>query len=67
MERQEYLEIITEEEYKLINELVQNGKLQEYHYLVEMFDQEKEALANSMNKTPSEIYDVIIYDYLKNS
>lgn len=65
MERQEYLEIITEEEYKLINELVQNGKLQEYHYLVEMFDQEKEALANSMNKTPSEIYDVIIYDYLK--
>ncbi len=65
MERQEYLEIITEEEYKLINELVQNGKLQEYHYLVEMFDQEKENLVNNMNKTPKEIYNGIISTYLK--
>ena len=65
MERQEYLEIITEEEYKLINELVQNGKLQEYHYLVEMFDREKDELVNNMSKTPEEIYDGIIADYLK--
>lgn len=65
MERQEYLEIITEEEYKLINELVQNGKLQEYYYLIEMFDQEKENLVNNMNKTPKEIYNGIISTYLK--
>lgn len=65
MERQEYLEIITEEEYKLINELVQNGKLQEYYYLIEMFDQEKENLVNNMNKTPKEIYNGIISLYLK--
>ena len=65
MERQKYLEIIKDEEYKLINELVQNGKLQDYHYLVEMFDREKDELVNNMSKTPEEIYDGIIADYLK--
>lgn len=65
MEKEKYLGIIIEEEYKLINELVQNGKLQNYHYLVEMFNQEKEFLAGNMDKTPKEIYDEITYDYLK--
>ena len=65
MEKQEYLGIITEEEYKLINELIQNGKLQEYRYLVEMFDKEKNELASYMDKTPEEVYDAIIADYLK--
>ena len=65
MEKKEYLNIITLEEYKLINELVQNGKLQNYHYLVEMFDKEKNDLLNNMNKTPNEIYDLITYDYFK--
>ena len=65
MEKKEYLNIITLEEYKLINELVQNGKLQNYHYLVEMFGKEKNDLLNNMNKTPNEIYDLITYDYFK--
>ena len=65
MEKQEYLGIITEEEYKLINELIQNGKLKEYRYLVEMFDKEKSDLAFMINKTPNEIYNYIINDYLK--
>ncbi len=65
MEKQEYLGIITEEEYKLINELVQNGKLQEYRYLVEMFEKEKGELASMMDKTPEEVYDAITADYLK--
>ena len=65
MEKQEYLGIIIEEEYKLINELIQNGKLKEYHYLIEMFDEEKDMLASYMDKTPNEVYCAIITDYLK--
>lgn len=65
MEKQEYLGIITEEEYRLINELVKNGKLKEYRYLIEMFDKEKNELADMMDKTPDEIYKAIIFDYLK--
>lgn len=65
MEKTEYLGIITEEEYKLINELIQNGKLQEYRYLVEMFEKEKGELASMMDKAPEEVYDAIIDDYLK--
>lgn len=65
MDKQEYLGIITEEEYKLINELVQNGKLQEYRYLVEMFEKEKSELASMIDKTPEEVYDAITADYLK--
>ena len=65
MKKEEYLGIITEEEYKLINELVQNGKLQEYHYLIEMFDKLKNELVDNIDKTPNEIYDLITSDYLK--
>ena len=65
MKREEYLGIITEEEYKLINELVQNGKLQEYHYLIEMFDKLKNELVDNIDKTPDEIYDLITSNYLK--
>ena len=64
MKAEEYLNIITEEEYKLIYELVQNGKLKEYHYLVDMFDKEKNDLVLMMDKTPEEVYDAIIKDYL---
>ena len=65
VEKQEYLSIITEEEYKLINELVKNGKLKEYRYLVDMFDKEKNELAFMMDKTPDEVYNKIASDYLK--
>ena len=65
MKSQDYLEIIIDEEYKLINELVQNGKLQDYRYLIDMFNKEKKDLINNMNKTPEEVYETIIADYLK--
>ena len=65
MEKEEYLGIITEEEYKLISELIKNGKLKEYRYLVEMFDKEKNELASMMDMTPNEIYNEIVNDYLK--
>ncbi len=66
MTEQEYLGIITEEEYKLIAELIKNGKLKEYRYLVDMFDEEKSDLLSMMNRGSNEIYDYIIADYLKN-
>ena len=65
LEKGQYLGIITEEEYKLISELVKNGKLQEYRYLVEMFDKEKGELADMMDRTPNDVYNAIIDDYLK--
>ena len=65
MEKQEFLGIVTEEEYKLINELIQNGKLQEYRNLIEMFEDEKVKLVSMMDKTPDEVYNLIIEDYLK--
>ena len=65
MKRQEYLKIITEEEYKLIEELVKNGKLKEYRYLVDMFDKEKNMLAYMIDESPENIYNKIIEDYLK--
>lgn len=65
MEKEDYIKIIIEEEYKLINELVQNGKLKEYHYLIEMFDQEKNKFIDNLYQTPEEIYDFIAADYLK--
>ena len=65
MEKSEYLGIITEEEYKLIDELVKNGKLKEYRYLVEMFDKEKNMLAGMIDESPEVIYNKIIEDYLK--
>ena len=65
MEMPEYLGIITEEGYKLINELIYNGKLKEYRYLIDMFEEEKVLLASMMDKTPEEVYDVVIADYLK--
>lgn len=65
MEMPEYLGMITEEEYKLINELVKNGKLKEYRYLVDMFEEEKALLASMIDKTPKEVYEAITADYLK--
>lgn len=65
MEKQEYLGIITEEEYKLIEELVKNGKLKEYRYLVDMFDKEKNMLVSMIDESPENIYNKIIEDYLK--
>ena len=41
MEKEQSSAAFTEEEYKLISELIKNGKLKEYRYLVEMFDKEK--------------------------
>ena len=65
MEKNEYLGIITEEEYKLIYELIENGKLKEYRYLVDMFENEKKELVDMIDKTPNEVYNTIIFDYLK--
>lgn len=65
MNKQAYLGIITEEEYKLINELVQNGKLKEYRHLTEMFEKEKYELADMIDKAPEEVYDAITKDYFK--
>ena len=65
MKREEYLGIITEEEYKLMHVLVQNGTLQAYHYLIEMSDKLKNELVDNIDKTPDEIYDLITSNYLK--
>ena len=65
MDVQEYLNIIISEEYKLIYELVKNGNLSNYHYLVELFDTVKDKLISMNDSFPKEIYDLIINDYLK--
>ena len=65
MDVQEYLYIIISEEYKLIYELVKNGNLSNYHYLVELFDTVKDKLISMNDSFPKEIYDLIINDYLK--
>lgn len=65
MDVQDYLKVITSEEYKLIFELVQNGKLGNYHYLVEMFDKIKDKLILMKDSSPKKIYDLILNDYLK--
>lgn len=65
MEKEKFLGIINEEEYKIILELLENGKLKEYRFLIDMFDREKRFLLDSMDKSPKEIYQAIIYDYLK--
>lgn len=65
MDKSNYLSIIIEEEYKLINELIENGKLKEYRYLIDMFDKEKQELIDMIDKTPKEIYNYIIQEYLK--
>lgn len=58
-------EYINKCEYNLIMELIENGKLKEYRYLIDMFDKEKYELINMIDKTPAEIYNYIIKDYLK--
>ena len=65
MDVQEYLNIIISEEYKLIYELVKNGNLSNYHYLVELFDTVKDKFISMNDSFPKEIYDLIINDYLK--
>ena len=64
MTMKEYLEIINEEIYRFIYELVENGKLKEYHPIVEMFMDEKEKLASMIDKSPEEVYAAIIEEYL---
>ena len=65
MDKDLYKSIITSEEYKLINELVCNGKLKEYRYLIDMFEDEKSLLLEMDDKPAYDIYNVIISDYLK--
>ncbi len=65
MDKNLYKSIITREEYKLVNELVSNGKLKEYRYLIDMFEDEKYLLLEMMDKNPTDIYNEIIKDYLK--
>ena len=50
--------------YRFIYELVENGKLKEYHPIVEMFMDEKEKLASMIDKSPEEVYAAIIEEYL---
>ena len=59
MEKEKFLGIINEEEYKIILELLENGKLKEYRFLIDMFDREKRFLLDSMDKSPKEIYQAI--------
>ena len=64
MLKEEYQGIIIEEMYKIIYELVINGKLKEYHSIVEMFMDEKEELTSMIDKSPEEVYATIIKEYL---
>ena len=64
MLKEEYQGIIIEEMYKIIYELVINGKLKEYHPIVEMFMDEKEELTSMIDKSPEEVYATIIKEYL---
>ena len=64
MLKEEYQGIIIEEMYKIIYELVINGKLKEYHPIVEMFMDEKEELTSLIDKSPEEVYATIIKEYL---
>ena len=64
MFKEEYQGIIIEEMYKIIYELVINGKLKEYHPIVEMFMDEKEELTSMIDKSPEEVYATIIKEYL---
>ena len=65
MDKITYSNIVSEEAYKILYELVQNGKLTEYRYLREMLESEKNKLVQMMDKAPEEVYNVIIEDYLK--
>ncbi len=64
MLKEEYQGIIIEEMYKIIYGLVINGKLKEYHPIVEMFMDEKEELTSMIDKSPEEVYATIIKEYL---
>ena len=64
MTAEEYQGIINEEMFKLINELVENGKLKEYRPLYEMFVKEKDELIEIADKSPEEVYSKIIEEYL---
>ena len=50
MTAEEYQGIINEEMFKLINELVENGKLKEYRPLYEIFVEEKDELIEIADK-----------------
>lgn len=65
MEKIEYAGIITEEMYKLAKELIDNGKLDEYRYLIDDFSARKEQLLSMMESKPEEVYMNIIKNYLK--
>ena len=64
MTAEEYQGIINEEMFKLINELVENGKLKEYRPLYEIFVEEKDELIEIADKSPEEVYSKIIEEYL---
>lgn len=66
MTTEEYQGIINEEMFKLINELVENGKLKEYRPLYEIFVEEKDELIEIADKSPEEVYSKIIEEYLMN-
>lgn len=65
MNEAQYDSIITEEIYKLLMELVENGKLTEYRYLLDKFNEEKQVLLALIDKHPGEVYDQIINEYIK--
>ena len=65
LNKEEYLKIIIDEEYKLLTEIIKNGELKEYRKLIEIFDGERELLLQMFNDSPLEIYNHIFLDYLK--
>lgn len=64
MNLEEYQGIINEEMFKIINELVKNGKLKEYRPIYEMFEDEKKELVSMEDKSSEEVYSKIIEEYL---
>ncbi len=65
MNKDLYKGIITKEKSKLINELISNGKLKKYGYLIDMFEKETYLLLEMIDRNPIDIYNEIIKEYLK--
>lgn len=65
MTKEEYILMMNLEEYKIVLEFLKNGKLKEYHDLVDVLDDAKNRLLLLMNENPQKIYDDIVFEYLK--
>ena len=64
MTKEEYILMMNLEEYKIVLEFMKNGKLKEYHDLVDVLDDVKNRLLLLMNESPQKVYDDIVFEYL---